>query len=122
MSEISFAARMAGAGTHRCRLQQITAEEEGEGRRTRWLFVTDAGEEIIRKYGVSWRVGSGNHRLVEQLTGQTFAAGQTFDPESLLGSQYTAYVSGSDDTFIVRFEPITEDATSLAEQQAVNLV
>lgn len=104
MSSISFEARMAGTGTHHCILQRI----ETDGDRPRWVFVTDAGEEIIRRTGTSWRIDSANHRLVEQLTGRTFSAGDPFDPESLMGEAFIAHVSGSGDDFSVRFEPESE--------------
>jgi hypothetical protein len=107
MTVIKFSARLADAGIHQCRLEEIS-EVDG---RIRWLFVTDNGEEIIRKYGVSWRVGSGNHRLLEELTGQKFAPGEMYDPASLVGSRYKATVVGSDDTFSVAFKPIVGDAT-----------
>ncbi|MEQ9410696.1 MAG: hypothetical protein RIK87_23495 [Fuerstiella sp.] len=104
MSSISFEARMAGEGTHRCTLQRI----ETDGDRPRWVFVTDAGEEIIRRTGTSWRIDSANHRLAEQLTGREFSAGDSFDPESLMGRDFVAHVSGSGESFSVRFEPGSE--------------
>jgi hypothetical protein len=72
------------------------------------VFVTDEGEEIIRQTASSWRVDSANHKLVQQLSGMRFSAGDSFDSETLMGKGFVAHVSGSGENFRVRFEPESE--------------